>query len=402
MKIYSGWQFSVFRIIFGTYLSIHFAFLIPYASEIWGSKGMLPNPELNFTYGLFPNLLASFNSPSFITLFLIALFILALFITTGVFRRTSSLITWYGWACLFHQNNLISNPGIPMVGWLLLALVLVPAGEDFCLFGKRNESWELPASLYWGAWLIVGVAYTVSGFDKLMAPSWQNGTAIEHLLHNPLARDWFFRDMLLHAPSIVTKLMTWFALILEIVFGFLCLFKKTRLLAWLGIMGMHLSILSMVNFPDLTIGVMMIHIFTIDPSWFQKYSDSKKIVFFDGVCGFCNGWINFLIDVDKNKNLRYAALQSETAKMTLPDTYISNLNSIIFLDGQKMYSKSTAVLRIFLTLGGMWSMIGMFIVFPGIVRDFIYDLIARYRYNIFGKLDACRMPNDQTKKLFLS
>jgi len=181
---YPAYQFALFRTIFGLYLLLHFLYLIPVASEIWSSAGFISDVKLNPTYGFFPNILYVLDSENMLTLFVSIMALLSFFVMIGFYRRTASLLLWYGWACLFHQNNLILNPGLPMVGWLLLALVLIPKGEGFGL-NKEEASWYMPPILFWGAWLMLGVAYTISGLDKAMSPSWQDGSAITHLLSNP-------------------------------------------------------------------------------------------------------------------------------------------------------------------------------------------------------------------------
>ena len=101
-----------------------------------------------------------------------------------------------GWACLFNRNVLISNPSIAYVGLLLLLTTLVPAREPFRIFGSEAASDEfyVPSTVYWAAWWLMAAGYTFSGVAKLSSPSWIDGTALWHVLHNPLARDGLARD----------------------------------------------------------------------------------------------------------------------------------------------------------------------------------------------------------------
>lgn len=394
---YPAYQFAMFRVIFGLYLLIHFLMLVPVAGEIWSHTGLISDVKFNLTYGVFPNILYIFDSTLAVTLFISIMALLSFFVMIGFFRRTSSLLLWYGWACLFHQNNLILNPGLPMVGWLLLALAIIPKGEGWGLEDK-DETWSMPPILYWGAWIIVAISYTISGLDKAMAPSWMDGSAITHLLNNPLARDYFVRDLLLSTPELVRQLMTWSALVLEIGFGLLVLFSKTRVIAWFMIMAMHIGILLIVDFPDLTFGVIMIHLFTFDARWF-KQKKQKRVVIFDGVCGFCNSSIDLLMQLDTQKIFLYTSLQGKYVK-TLdlkPD-----IDSIIFYENGKLYYKSIAILHILRSLGGIWIFTNVFYLIPRVIRDFIYDVIAKYRYHIFGKMESCRMPKKGEVDLFIA
>lgn len=125
---------------------------------------------------------------------------------------------------------------------------------------------------------------------------------------------------------------------------------------------------------------------------------THKIIIFDGICGLCNSSVNILIKLDKQKLFQYTSLQGEFVK-TLEIQ--ANIDSIIFYNNGSLYYKSTAILEILKSLGGIWALINVLYIIPRVVRDTIYDIIARYRYNIFGKRESCRMPNVGEEKLFL-
>lgn len=126
----------------------------------------------------------------------------------------------------------------------------------------------------------------------------------------------------------------------------------------------------------------------------------QKIVFFDGVCGLCDHWVQFLLDIDGGKILKYAPLQGEKAKEIVPKSFTGNMTSIVFFSNGKFYTKSSAVLKILSNLGGIWKMMSIFVIIPPFIRDFIYDLIAKNRYRFFGKLETCRILNSETRHLF--
>lgn len=269
MKNYSSETFGVFRIVFGTYLLIHFIQLIPFGTEIWSNKGILPNESLNLTYG-FPNLLNQFDDPIHISIALYTLCFCSLLLITGFQRQIAATILWLGWIFLFNRNNLISNPSIPFVGWLLLCCITIPKGEKFTLFSIQKSDWEIPKILLIGAWTIMSLSYTISGIDKLNAPSWANGDAIYYLLQNPLARNWDLRTFFLSLPRDILKGITYSILFIEISFCFFALLNKTRFYIWLAMIFAHLGILLLVDFADLTIGMLMIHLFTFDYNWIKK------------------------------------------------------------------------------------------------------------------------------------
>jgi hypothetical protein len=179
------------------------------------------------------------------------------------------VLLWYGWACLFNRNVLISNPSIAYVGLLLLLTTLVPAREPLRVIGGKNTSDEfyVPAAAYWAAWVLMAAGYTFSGIVKLASPSWVDGTAFWHVVQNPLARDGWLRDLVLDLPMWTLQLLTWKALALEILFLPLALLRWTRPLIWLAMVGMQIGILALVSFADLSAGMLMVHLFTFDARW---------------------------------------------------------------------------------------------------------------------------------------
>lgn len=119
----------------------------------------------------------------------------------------------------------------------------------------------------------------------------------------------------------------------------------------------------------------------------------ENIVFFDGVCNLCSGVVQWLIKHDKKGVLFYAPLQSETAKELLMDEKWQKIDSIVFYTGGKFYSKSNAVLKISSLLGFPYSSAVLLYVFPRFIRDFVYDWVAKNRYQWFGKKSECWLPD---------
>ena len=132
----------------------------------------------------------------------------------------------------------------------------------------------------------------------------------------------------------------------------------------------------------------------------QNYRNFKSIIFFDGVCGLCNLFIDFLISKKKGEHLYFSPLQGEAAKTLIPSGY-SDLDTIIFKTEKKIYIKSTAALRIIASLGGLWKLVLIFLIVPAFIRNFVYDVLARNRYKLFGKKETCRIPTPQERARFL-
>jgi predicted DCC family thiol-disulfide oxidoreductase YuxK len=118
----------------------------------------------------------------------------------------------------------------------------------------------------------------------------------------------------------------------------------------------------------------------------------ENIVFFDGVCGLCNRFVNFLMAIDKNNRLQYAPIQGETAKTNLDPIIINDLKSMAFFDGSKLHLKSEGALKSLAAIGGIWQVVLILRIIPRFIRDGIYSFIATNRYKWWGQLETCRMP----------
>lgn len=131
----------------------------------------------------------------------------------------------------------------------------------------------------------------------------------------------------------------------------------------------------------------------------QKALDN--IVFFDGVCGLCNSFVDFLILADKQHRLRYAPLQGLTFDSLKIQITSPIPDSVVFLNNNKFSIKSTAALKILIQLGGWYRILNVFFIVPSFIRDAVYDFVAKNRYNWFGKKETCRLPSIEERGLFL-
>lgn len=127
------------------------------------------------------------------------------------------------------------------------------------------------------------------------------------------------------------------------------------------------------------------------------------IVLFDGVCNFCNGSVNFVIERDKAGYFKFAPLQSEIGEKLMAENRVkkSETDSVILLEDEHVYLYSTAALRIARKLDGLWSWAYALIIVPKPIRDFLYKLFAKYRYSLFGRQDSCMLPTPEIRARFL-
>ena len=126
------------------------------------------------------------------------------------------------------------------------------------------------------------------------------------------------------------------------------------------------------------------------------------IVFFDGVCGMCNGFVDRVIRADTQGIFRFAALQGQTAKELLP-TLPEDAGewSMVYVDDRGIHDQSDASLEVYRRLGGLWKILSLAQIIPQAIRTPVYRVIARNRYRWFGRRDTCRIPSESEKERFL-
>lgn len=129
----------------------------------------------------------------------------------------------------------------------------------------------------------------------------------------------------------------------------------------------------------------------------------QPIILFDGVCNFCNGSVNFVIQRDKRSKLKFAALQSEAGQQLLKqyDLPTTSFDTFIFIEDGVAYTLSTAALKVCKYLTALWPLLYGFMIVPKFIRDGIYKWIAKNRYNWFGKKDHCMIPSPGLRERFL-
>lgn len=130
----------------------------------------------------------------------------------------------------------------------------------------------------------------------------------------------------------------------------------------------------------------------------------SAIILFDGVCNFCNGSVNFIIDRDPEKYFKFAPLQSAVGEKLLKEVGVDKIetDSVVLIEDGKVYTRTTAALRIARRLSGYWSYFYGFTIVPSFIRDIFYKFFAKYRYQMFGKQAACMLPSPEMRERFLA
>lgn len=131
--------------------------------------------------------------------------------------------------------------------------------------------------------------------------------------------------------------------------------------------------------------------------------NDKNILFFDGLCGLCNGFVDFLIKRDSTKKIYYSPLQGNTARFLLPNLDLDSLNTVIYFRNGKCHIYSMAALLVLEDIGGIYALISKLLkLIPNGLRDTIYLHISERRYSLFGKRDQCRIPAKNEQGQFLA
>lgn len=392
-------QYSLYRAIFGGYLFVHYCGLVAWGPELFSSAGVLPNPWTSPLARLFPNVLVAWNSAGFVQFVLVLTALMSVLFAIGMWDRVAAVTLWYVSTCLVDRNPLITNPALPFLGWLLLAHALLPKTPYLSLSVRERDDaavrWRMPSELYAAAWLLMAVGYSYSGLNKLGSPSWLDGSALTRILASPLARPGLLRVALLHVPIRFLRCTSWGALALEIGFAPLSLVRRARPWIWSGMCALHLSLFLLVAFPDLTAGMLILHLFTFDPSWLPaKQPSAHEYIFYDGSCGLCHWAVRFVIgeDISESK-FRFAPLGGKAFESFIPAARRFGLpDSLVVLttDG-RLLVRSAASIHILRRLGGVWICVAQLLrLLPGPIADSAYDFIARSRYRLFSRTrEAC-------------
>ena len=130
----------------------------------------------------------------------------------------------------------------------------------------------------------------------------------------------------------------------------------------------------------------------------------KQLVLFDGVCNLCDASVQYIIKHDKDNAFLFTALQSEVGQQIIKEFNIdtNKIDSIILYSNEYGISyKSTAALKIASKLGFPRNLLSVFLIIPAIIRNWVYDYIAKNRYKWYGKKEECMIPTPDLKSKFL-
>jgi len=118
---------------------------------------------------------------------------------------------------------------------------------------------------------------------------------------------------------------------------------------------------------------------------------NEKIVYYDGLCGLCDGSISLILKFDKNNTLKYSSLQGKSGQILLKqlNKELHEFDTVLFKVNDQVYTKSTAVFKIIDSIGGWIKIFKIFNFLPQKFNDWVYSKIAKNRFKYFGKLKSC-------------
>ncbi|MFJ7935221.1 thiol-disulfide oxidoreductase DCC family protein [Sporosarcina sp. NPDC096371] len=129
----------------------------------------------------------------------------------------------------------------------------------------------------------------------------------------------------------------------------------------------------------------------------------KRIVLFDGDCNFCDSSVQFIIKRDPVGHFLFTSLQSDKGvELSKQYSIPPDVDSLVLIENGKVFTRSSAALRIAKKLDGLWHLLFLFILVPRKIRDTVYDYVAKNRYKWFGKKEeSCMLPPPEMRKRFI-
>ena len=308
------------------------------------------------------------------TVVLVAGSVLSLLFGLGLYDRAAALGLWYIWTCVLGRDAFLANPSIPFIGWLLLAHVFLPAAPygSWAARGRVDPGggWRMPAGVFAAAWMVLAISYTWSGYTKLVSPGW-------------------LRETLRGLPSWFPHLGIWTVLALELAFAPLALLPRLRPWLWSIMLLMLLALLVLIDVADLSLGMVMFHLFAWDPGWIRPLPGGTERVFYDGHCGLCQRSVRLILAEDATgAAFRFAPLQGETfaALLTEKERAALPLSLVVRTEKGTLLTRSAGVLHIMRRLGGLWRLLaGVLVLLPPALRDRLYDGVAHIRLHLFAR-----------------
>jgi predicted DCC family thiol-disulfide oxidoreductase YuxK len=131
------------------------------------------------------------------------------------------------------------------------------------------------------------------------------------------------------------------------------------------------------------------------------------VLLYDGLCGFCDGTVQFILRHDRRGTLRFATLQGDFARGVISrHPELDGVDSLVLVERdasgvEQVRVRSNGALHVARYLGGAWHLARVTAIVPRFIRDAAYDGFARMRYRVFGRHDSCPIPSPEQRARFI-
>lgn len=248
-----------------------------------------------------------------------------------------------------------------------------------------------------------GASIKIKNFDKDYCAKLMNAALI-FILSLEAFNSIFFNDLY----KILTSNQAVFSDIILLVVFFIQLLLIPLLFFW----GYHLKFWCILYVIFLTRFIfelelfhlsihMLLLLFMFDGKWFKAQKESYGIIFFDGICVLCNAFVDFILKYDSLGTFRFCSLQNPMAKNFIEEKILTDFNSVVLYTEEETYSQSDAAIQIITALGGGFVYFKCLWIIPRPLRNFVYRMVARNRYLLFGKR-TCRVPTEKDKERIIA
>lgn len=348
-------------------------------------------------------------------------------ITGPVFAIIALLFFTYrnSWSMIYHNRNALVLH--------ILIIGLVASADAWSLDAYRKKRKGMPPvpenwRYGWPIMLLCAVtvgSYFLSGMAKVagdLALDWANGSA----MRSQIAVDALRKSILGEETSPLFGLLykhTWlflgmgiFTFILELGAPLVLVRSRWGRLWALLTLGMHWGIFAImgISFRYQMTGFIFLSFFTPE-KWFlspkqltitdsetQQQLTHRPLILFDGVCNLCNSWVRFVLQHEQKPLFHFSSLQSKKTRELLHSFGVQpSLNTIFLVQDNKLYQQSDAILLILNKMKFPVRFVFIFILVPRFLRNYMYGVIAKYRYQWFGKKEQCALMEGKHKVRFL-
>lgn len=278
LELTPGHLFSIARIGLGLFTTIYAIKLLPYATDLYSSTGMMPDMRMAPAAEVLPHWILGLDHPLLVQFYVILQILAGTAFTLGFMRRSASLVLFVvGW-WLIQRNLFSTSPEYALHQWMLLACVFLRPGEPWSLRPRPVPGWTPPISWRFGAWMALGAAYSFSGLSKLDTRIWLNGRAIRYFIENSDAVRPYLWGIDLSWSEPVLSWATHGVLWIQLLSLPMALIPTFWPFLWSVFAAMHFANVFIFDFTQLSVGCLVFHVFLFELRWWTELKEGVRLV----------------------------------------------------------------------------------------------------------------------------